>query len=88
MSDRSGVQNLVDAIDVRRQAVRGFTVAGVLTLAWFVLFVVLPGGVAYSIGLLVGLALVLWFTAGMLATIVFAAGRVYVLTRNLDESAG
>ena len=88
MSDRSGVQNLIDAIDVRRQAVRGFTVAGVLTLAWFVLFVVLPGGVAYPVGLLVGLALVLWFAAGMLATIVFAAARVYVLTRSLDESPG
>lgn len=85
MSDRSGVQNLIDVIDVRRQAIRGFTVAGVLTFAWFVLFVVLPGGLAYPVGLLVGLALVLWFTAGMLATIVFAGARVYVLTRNIDE---
>lgn len=87
MPDRPGVQNLIDAIDVRQQVFRGFAVSGVLTLVWFLLFVVLPGGVAYPVGLLVGLALVLWFTAGMLATIVFAAGRVYVLTRNLDESA-
>lgn len=88
MSDRSGVQNLIDAIDLRRQAVRGFAVAGVLTLGWFVLFVVLPGGVAYPVGLLVGLALVLWFTAGMLGTIVFAAARIFVLTRRLDEPTG
>ena len=87
MPDRPGVQNLVDAIDVRQQVYRGFAVAGVLTLVWFLVFVVLPDGLAYPVGLLVGLALVLWFTAGMLATIVFAAGRVYVLTRNLDEPA-
>lgn len=84
MPDRPGVQNLIDAIDVRQQVFRGFAVSGGLTLVWFLLFVVLPGGVAYPVGLLVGLALVLWFTAGMLATIVFAAGRVYVLTRNID----
>lgn len=87
MPERPGVANLVDAVDVRTQAKRGFGVAGVLTLVWFVIFVVLPGGVAYPVGLLVGLALVLWATAGMLATIVFAGVRVFRLTRQLDESA-
>lgn len=86
MRDRSGVDNLVAAIDVRRQAIRGFAVAGVLTAAWFVLFVVLPDGLAYPVGLLVGLALVLWFTAGVFMAIVFAGIRVYRLTRTLDES--
>jgi len=85
MPDRPGVDNLVAAIDVRRQVTRGFAVAGVLAIGWFVLFVVLPGGVAYPVGLLVGLGLVLWFTGGMLATIVFAGVRVYKLTRDLDE---
>lgn len=85
MPDRPGVDNLVAAIDVRRQAIRGFAAAGVLAGAWFVLFVVLPGGVAYPVGLLVGLGLVLWFTAGMLATVVLAGVRVYRLTRALDE---
>lgn len=85
MPDRPGVDNLVAAIGVKRQATRGFAVAGVLAAVWFVLFVILPGGVAYPVGLLVGLGLVLWFTAGMLATIVFASVRVYKLTRELDE---
>lgn len=86
MPDRPGVDNLVAAIDVRTQAIRGFTVAGVLTALWFVLFVVLPSRLAYPSGLLVGLGVVLWFTAGMLATIAFAVVRVYHLTRDLDET--
>jgi hypothetical protein len=86
MSDRPGVDNLVAAIDVRTQAIRGFGVAAALTALWFVVFVVLPSGLAYPVGLLVGLGFVLWFTAGMLATIAFAGVRVYVLTRDLEDA--
>lgn len=85
MPERPGVDNLLDAIDVRTQVVRGFATSGVLTAIWFVVFVLLPSGLAYPVGLLVGLGIVLWVTAGMLATIVFAAFRVYRLTRDLDE---
>lgn len=85
MPDRPGVDNLAAAIDVRQQVVRGYVVAGVLTLAWFVVFAILPSGLAYPLGLLIGLGIVLWFTAGLLATLCFALVRVYHLTRSLDE---
>lgn len=84
MSERSGVDNLVRVLDVRRQAVRGFVVGLLVAAATFWFFAVASGGSSYSIPSLLALAAVLAFTLGLFATFVFTLGAAYRVSKSLD----
>ena len=70
---QSGRAAMVEALRVRRNAVRGFAAGIVFTAAVFLVFVVFPPGTAQSTVYYVGLAIVLALTTGGLATIVLVA---------------
>ena len=84
MSERPGVDNFVRALDVATQAKRGFLVGAVVALATYYLFVVSSGGSPYASPFLLALALVLAFTVGLLATLVFTLAAAYRLSQSLD----
>lgn len=84
MPERPGVDNFVRALGVRRHAKRGFALGVLFAALVFVVFVVLPGGVARSPALYVSLAFVLAFALGLLLTAIFVLGSLYRLTRDLD----
>lgn len=86
MPERPGVDNLVAAIDLRTQALRGFAVGVLVAAATHYFFVVAPGGSPYD-PFLLALAGVLAFTAGLLATLAFAVGAAVRLARSLDQPA-
>lgn len=82
--DRRGVNNVIRALEVRKQAKRGFAV-GVLTAAvTYYFFVVASGGSPYSSLYLFALAAVLAFTMGLLATLAFTLVAGYRLSQQLD----
>ncbi|WP_336036082.1 DUF7536 family protein [Halobacterium yunchengense] len=83
-SDRSGVDALVAALDVPRQARRGFLVGLLAAAGTYYFFVVASGGSPYSTPYLVALALVLAFTTGLLATLVLTVVAAYRLSRDLE----
>jgi hypothetical protein len=88
MSERPGVDNLIRTLDVPTQAKRGMGVGVLAAFAVYYLFVVAPGGSPYPTPYLLGLALVLAFTVGLLATAVFTLGAAYRVSRSLpDEPA-
>lgn len=74
--------NESDGFRVRRNAARGFLVGGVVAAAVFVLFALVPG-TAWPTGLYLGLAVVLWVSIGLLATMLLVAWRVRRLARTL-----
>jgi len=82
--DRSGVQNLIRALDVRTQAKRGFLVGVLVAVGTYWLFVVASGGSPYSTAYLVALAAVLAFTFGLLATLAFTVVSAYRLSQRLE----
>ena len=84
MPERPGVDNLVSALDVRTQAVRGFVVGLLVAVAVYYFFVVASGGSPYGDLFLLALAGVLAFTAGLLATLVFTVGAAVRLARSLE----
>jgi apolipoprotein N-acyltransferase len=84
MSERSGVHNLMRALDVRTQAKRGFAVGLLLAAATFWFFVVAAGGSSDPTPYLVALAAVLAFTFGLLATFAFTVGAAYRVSKSLD----
>ncbi|WP_232686684.1 DUF7536 family protein [Halobacterium zhouii] len=84
MPERPGVDNLVAALDLRTQALRGFAVGVLVAAAAYYFFVVMSGGSLYD-PFLVALAGVLAFTAGLLATLAFAIGAAVRLARSLDQ---
>lgn len=84
MPERPGVDNLVSALDVRTQALRGFVVGSLVAVAVYYFFVVASGGSPYGSLFLLALAGVLAFTAGLLATLAFTVGAAVRLARSLD----
>jgi len=83
MSERPGVANVVAALNVRRQARRGFGVGVGFALVVFVLFVYLPGSNRPEL-FYVALAFVLAVSLGLLATAAFVAVAAYRLAGELD----
>lgn len=71
-----------EGLRIRRYTAMGFAIGGLVAAAVFVRFVLLPG-TARSMGLYLGLALVLWVSIGLLATILLVAWRVRRLARAL-----
>jgi hypothetical protein len=84
MSERSGVYNLMRALDVPKQAKRGFAVGLLVAAASFWFFVVASGGSSSPTAYLLALAAVLAFTFGLLATFVFTVGAAYRVSKSLD----
>jgi|GEM_PF-1154528 apolipoprotein N-acyltransferase len=82
--DRSGVQNLIRALDVQTQAKRGFLVGVLVAVGTYWFFVVASGGSPYSTPYLVALAAVLAFTFGLLATLAFTLVAAYRLSQRLE----
>lgn len=87
MPERPGVDNLVSALDLRTQALRGFAVGLLAAVAVYYFFVVAPGGSSYGNPFLLALGGVLAFTAGLLATLAFTLGAAVRLARSLDQPA-
>jgi hypothetical protein len=83
MSERPGVDNLMQTLDVPTQAKRGMGVGVLAALAVYYLFVVSAGGSPYPTPYLAGLALVLAFTVGLLATAAFTLGAAYRVSKSL-----
>jgi hypothetical protein len=84
MPERPGVDNLVNALDVRTQATRGFVVGLLVAIGVYYFFVVASGGSPYGDLFLLALAGVLAFTAGLLATLAFTVVAAARLARSLD----
>lgn len=84
MSERPGVQNLMQTLDVVTQAKRGLAVGVLAAAGTYWLFVIASGGSPYPTPYLAGLALVLAFTVTLLATALFTVGAAYRVTRSLD----
>lgn len=90
-SDQSGPESdagpgpgrLIAALDVPRLAVIGFSLAGVLSLATFIVFVILPGANQSPL-LYFGLGFVLALSLGLLFTIILVAASAYRLVRRTD----
>lgn len=82
--DRRGVDNLIRALDVPKQAKRGFAVGVLAAMGTYYFFVVASGGSPYSSLYLLALALVLAFTTGLLATLLFTVAAGYRLSQQLD----
>jgi len=74
--------SLVGALEVRKQALRGFSLAGLLAVGVYVLFVLVPGG--RSPGLYLVLTFVLAVSGGLLLTTVLALGAAYRLSRRTE----
>jgi len=75
MSDRSGVQNLIEVLDVRRRAAVGFGAGVVLAVVLYLFFVVVPGSTTpYRF---LALAFVLAVTTGLLFTAILVAHAAY-----------
>ncbi|MFB6120096.1 MAG: hypothetical protein ABEJ68_03150 [Halobacteriaceae archaeon] len=75
MADRSGVQNLVETLDVRRRAAVGFAAGAALAGALYVLFVVVPDS-PHPLRFL-ALGFVVAVTTGLLFTAVLVAHAAY-----------
>jgi hypothetical protein len=75
-------ERLVDALAVRKQAVRGFSAGVLLAAALFVLFVLVPGTDRSPL-LYVGLGFVFAVSFGLLATVALVLVAGYRLTRRL-----
>lgn len=86
MSERSGVDNLIRALDVPAQARRGLAVGALVGLATYWLFVVSSGGSPYPTPYLLGLALVLTFAVGLFATLAFTVAAAYRVNRSLADA--
>lgn len=81
--ERPPMANLIDALEVRRNAKRGFAAGILFAAAIFTFFVVVPG--TYRSPLLyVGLAFVVAVTTGLLATTILTALTARRLARDLD----
>ncbi|MCU4717796.1 DUF7536 family protein [Halapricum hydrolyticum] len=78
----SGRARFLEALEVRKHAVRGFAIAIALTILVYVLFVVLPGGGESAIWYL-GLGASLALSLGGLLTMVFVAFQARRLTKEL-----
>jgi hypothetical protein len=74
--------SLLAALEVRKQAVRGFALGGALAGGAFVLFVLNPA-IERSVPLYLLLGFVLAVSAGMLATTFLTLLAAYRLTRRL-----
>jgi hypothetical protein len=79
----SSRQALVEALEVRQNAMRGLAVGLLFTAVVFYLFVVAPGGTIRSPLYYVALGFVLALTMSGLATIVLVAVRAYRLAGEL-----
>jgi hypothetical protein len=83
-SPQSGRQRFVQALEVRRNALRGFWFGIVATVAVYAFFIILPGGFELGRDLYyVGLALVMAAGLGGLATAVLVALRARRLVKEL-----
>jgi hypothetical protein len=74
---------MLDALQVRQNAVRGFLAGLLLTAVVFVVFVVLPGATTRSPVYYVALAFVLAMATGGLVTVLLMLVRAYRLSREL-----
>jgi hypothetical protein len=79
----SGPGRLIHALDVPRLALIGFSVAGVVSVATFFVFIVLPGADQSPL-LYFGLGFVLALSLGLLFTIILVAASAYRLVRQTD----
>lgn len=77
---------LLDALGVRRQALRGFGLALVVGVAVFVFFVVVPGAQRSPVWY-VALGFVFVTAAGLLFTAAFVAAAAYRLVRRMPAEA-
>lgn len=81
--DRPPKGRLLEVLEVRRNAKRGFLVGTLLAAALFVFFVAIPGSI-HSPVLFVGLAFVVAATSGALVTTVLVALRVRKLAQDVE----
>jgi hypothetical protein len=81
-SPRSPTATFLAALDVERNAKRGFALGGVLALVVLVVFVFLPGTTRPA-ALYLLLAVVLATSAGALATVVLVLVSAYRLSREV-----
>jgi hypothetical protein len=79
-SSRSPRARFIAALNVRRNAVRGFAFGAVLAVAMLVVFVLVPG-TTRSTALYVGLTVVLATSAGALVTVFLTVLSAYRLAR-------
>jgi hypothetical protein len=82
--DETGPARLLDALDVRRNAVRGCVAALVVTLLVFFVFVVLPGGTDHASPYYLALAFVFALSLAGLVTVALMARRAYHLSQTLE----
>lgn len=80
-----GAGRFIAALDVPRLAGIGFSAGLVLSLATFIVFIVLPGGDG-SPWLYLGLGFVLALSLGLLLTMLLVAASAYRLVRRTDLS--
>lgn len=78
-----GTRRLIAALDVPRLAGIGFGAGVVLSLATFIVFIVLPAGDG-SPWLYLGLGFVLALSLGLLFTMLLVAASAYRLVRRTD----
>lgn len=78
-----GPGRFIAALDVPRLAVIGFSAAGILAVATFFVFIVLPGANQSPL-LYFGLGFVLALSLGLLFTIILVAASAYRLIRRTD----
>jgi hypothetical protein len=81
--ERPGVANLIDALNVRRNAAVGFGLGILFTLFIVYVYVILPDR-AYSLGLWATLGFVLAVGTGLLLSAVFTLGSAFRRARELE----
>ncbi len=76
------VAAVAEALEVRRNAARGFALGAVVAAAAFAFFVLVPG-TSRPVVLFVGLGVVLGVSVGLLATVALVGWRAYRLAGRL-----
>ena len=82
--DRPPRARLVEALEVRRNAKRGFAAGFLLAVAVYVYFVAIPGTRVWPPLLYVALAFVVAITTGLLVTTILTGITARRLARDLD----
>lgn len=73
---------VAEALEVRRNATRGFGLGAVVAAAALTFFVLVPG-TSRPVALFVGLGIVLGVSFGLLATVALVSWRAYLLAGRL-----
>jgi hypothetical protein len=82
-NEETGPRGLLDALELKRNVLRGFATGVVVTAVVFFLFVVAPGSTVRPGVYYVALAFVLAMAMGGLVTAVLMAYRAYRLSQEL-----